>query len=281
MSVKAEIIGFDSGWGCGDYGCQDGPEAFRTGISIGAKALGDRAQYKTKHDTLPFTVQALQKLYDRVRAAQNLPVVIGGDHSSAIGTWSAVTQGMEQQFGLIWVDAHMDSHTFETSNEGKWGGWWHGQPLAALCGHGLPELRDFGGLQPKLSPQHISLIGIHSFEPSEKKFAEKNGIRVYFLDEVEERGFQACFSEALERATTGTKAFGLTLDMDCFHPAEAPGVGSMEKKGLHAAEVLPVLKNLARHPLFKALEIAEFNPHNDKNNKTLHLLGQVMESVLA
>ncbi|MCC7038500.1 MAG: arginase [Alphaproteobacteria bacterium] len=296
-ALRTEIIGFDSGWGCANFRCEDGPasvnaSAILAGLAahhvaakwhapLGLKFLGRHEDVKGKLDSLATVLTALRRLSNTVRISAengNVPIVIGGDHSSAIGTWSGVVAARKahRKFGLIWVDAHMDCHTIETSYQGKWGGWWHGQPVTALTGHGLPDLQHIGGLLPKLSPQHISIIGAHSYEPAEVEFAKREGIRVFFLDEVRARGFRACYDEALARANDGTDAFGLTIDMDCFRPEDSPGVGSAEDTGLVAAEVVPVLKSIARHPRFAALELAEFNPHQDKLNKT----GQLIENII-
>jgi len=302
QTLKVDIIGYDSGWGCLNYKCEDGPTSLpvdailhklrHLGVEakwrgpLGLKFLGKHDALNTKEKTLPLVVEGLRRLFSHVKVAvekKTIPVVIGGDHTSAIGTWSGAATALkaQQKFGLIWLDAHLDAHTYETSKHGKWGGWWHGQPVSALIGEGLPELTGIGGLKAKLSPQHISMIGIHSFEPEEMEFAHKHGIKVYSLEEVTRRGFKAVYDEALQRATTGTDGFGLTVDIDCFNPEDAPGVGTPEVIGLDPAEVLPIMKAIARHPQFTALEIAEFNPHNDKNNKTRDLIGKILESVFA
>lgn len=299
---KVELIGYDSGWGCADFRCEDGPMALRTDRllhalrlhnidakwhgPLGLKFLGNHADLKTKQLTLPLVLEGLRRLSTHTQQTLNqgrMPIVIGGDHASAVGTWSGVVRALKahQKFGLIWLDAHLDSHTLETSHQGKFGGWWHGQPVSALMGHGLIDLVRVGGVATKLSPQHMSMIGIHSFEPGEHAFVKEHNIRVYYLDEVQQRGFKAVYAEALERATTGTVGFGMTVDMDCFDPLDAPGVGAMENKGLRAAEVLPIIKSVARHPLFKALEITEFNPHKDEDHKTRDLLEKIIEITLA
>ncbi len=298
----AEIIGYDSGWGCGNYLCEDGPYALRAdqimhrlralGVTakwrgpLGLKFLGRHDQLKTKEMTLPIVSETLTRLFNCIKESidkKHIPIVIGGDHTSAAGTWSGVASALraEGNFGLIWLDAHLDAHTYETSKYGKWGGWWHGQPVSALLGHGLPQLTGLGGMKQKLSPEHISMIGIHSFEPQEDAFVKKHNIRVYGLDEVRQRGFKTVYAEALRRATAGTSGFGLSIDLDCFDPADAPGVGTAENEGLDPAEVLPIIKAAARHPLFKALEIAEFNPHNDKNGKTRALIEDIIGSVFS
>lgn len=291
--LTIDIIGYDSGWGCGDFGCEDGPLKFpydqliaqlekqgvKTGwrAPLGLKHLGDHADLATKEKTLPVLTEGLKRLARRVAAAaekRHVPLVIGGDHAAAMGTWPAVVQATKtrENFGLIWIDAHLDAHTYETSSAGKWGGWWHGQPIAALTGHGLAALTSLCGRGPKLSPQHISLIGPHSFEPAEKAFVERHGIRVYYLDEVQKRGFKTVFAEALARARGGTAGFGLSIDLDGFSPADAPGVATREDVGIMASDALPALAGVGRLPDFKALEIVEFNPHKDENGKTARLM---------
>ncbi len=298
--LTVDIIGYDSGWGCGDYGCEDGPlyvdaekiQATLTALgmapqwqgALGLKALNDHNEFNTKEKTLPLVLEGLKRLSARVRVAtekNHIPLVIGGDHSAAIGTWSGVVAGHANpgRFGLIWMDAHLDAHTHETSYQGKWGGWWHGQPVAALTGKGLPAFTSLLGTMKKISPEHISIIGPHSFEPAEQEYVKENNIRVYFLEEVETRGFKAVFDEAMTRATTGTQGFGLSIDLDGFQSSDAPGVGTAEGPGMKAAEVLPILKSLAHHPAFRALEIVEFNPKNDIDHKTAHLVHDLIAAI--
>lgn len=291
--LTVDIIGYDSGWGSADYGCEDGP--LRLGYDqliqklmacdvktnwhapLGLKHLGNHEELTTKEHTLPVLTEGLNRLAQRVAASSDnghIPLVIGGDHAAAMGTWPGIVSAHNAAgaFGLIWLDAHLDAHTYETSAQGKWGGWWHGQPIAALTGHGLPALTSICGTTPKLSPAHISIIGPHSFEPAEDAFVKKHNIRVYHLDEVEKRGFATVFAEALARATTDTQGFGLSIDLDGFGPDDAPGVATREKRGFSAAEVLPALKGIARHKNFCALEIVEYNPHKDPDGRTGRLI---------
>jgi arginase len=301
-AMNADIFGYDCGWGCGDTGCEDGPLALETDQilhalaqahvavqnhgTLGLKHLAAHKALDTKEKTLPVLRECLQRLETLAHHAArqgHIPVVIGGDHSCAMATWPgiiAATQAREK-FGLIWLDAHLDSHTYETSSQGKWGGWWHGQPVAALTGHGLPELTNIGGAGAKIDPRHISIIGAHSFEPAEQAFVETHGIRVFYIEEVRARGFAAVFAEAMARATDGTKGFGVSIDLDGFAPGDSPGVGTREDTGMPAAEVLPIIKHLARHPAFRGLEIVEFNPHKDVSGKTARLVTQIIASVFA
>lgn len=295
-----DIIGYDSGWGCANYGCEDGPEAApvdqimahlrHAGYvpkwhgPLGIKRMGDHAKLTDKHATLPVVTEGLQRLTAAAMASaqqNHIPLVLGGDHSCAIGTWSGIVSARQAhgRFGLVWIDAHMDSHTHETAHEGKWGGWWHGQPVAALHGMGLTAFTSLGDRAAKLSPSHVSLIGIHSYEPAELAFAEQQGIRVYMLDEVKRRGFGTVFAEAQKRAQNGTDGWGMTIDLDAFHPDFAPGVGTDEDDGLLPESVFPILRGVAQSHGFSGLEIAEFNPHRDRNHKTANLVEKLVENI--
>lgn len=295
-----EVIGYDSGWGSADHGSADAPAALRKNLildrfasahidiawsgPLGLHNLADEEDIENKDDAFPHVVHANRRLHKKVsESIQNgrFPLVIGGDHSCAIGTWSAVTAALEaqQKFGLIWIDAHMDAHTPKTAHQGKWGGWWHGMPVACLMGKGEAELTHIGGEEIKLSGAHMSLIGVRSFEPGEQDFVKEHGIRVFGIEEVKDRGFSAVFQEALNRATRGTLGFGLSIDLDAFDPSEAPGTGSPETNGLFARDVLPALAAIAHSPLLRAAEIVEYNPHNDSGNKTLGLLENLLFSL--
>jgi len=297
-SLTIDMIGYDSGWGSADYGCEDGPLRVscdqliqklnavniktRWHAPLGLKHLGNHDELTTKEKTLPVLLEGLRRL--ALRAADSarqghIPVVIGGDHAAAMGTWPGIVNALDAagHFGLIWLDAHMDAHTYETSAQGKWGGWWHGQPVAALTGHGLPALTSIAGNGVKIRPEHIAIIGPTSFEPAEAEFVKRHHIRVFTLDEVEQRGFAAVFADALRIATHQTKGFGITIDLDGFAPEDAPAVGTRETRGFAAADVLPVLKGIARLPQFRGMEIVEYNPHKDADGRTGRLILDIVE----
>ncbi len=296
--LTVDIIGYDSGWGSADYGCEDGPLRVsydqliqklnavniktRWHAPLGLKHLGNHDDLTGKEQTLPILLECLRRLALRVADSTNnghIPIVIGGDHAAAMGTWPGIVNALQarERFGLIWMDAHMDAHTYETSSQGKWGGWWHGQPVAALTGHGLPALTSIAGNGVKISPEHIVIIGPTSFEPAEAEFVRKHKIRLFTLDEIEQRGFAAVFDDALKIATKGTKGFGITIDLDGFSPEDAPAVGTREKRGFAATEVLPVLKGLAHRKNFYGMEIVEYNPHKDLDGRTARLILDIVE----
>lgn len=291
-----DIILYDCGWGCGDYGCQDGPHAARVDQAIEQlpgeystiitdlqlRHLDDRTKFKTKHETFTHTLTSVEKLAKQTRTdTENniIPVVIGGDHSSAIGTWSGVVTalGMQEKFGLIWIDAHMDAHTPETSEQGKWGGWWHGMPVAALTGEGAPEFTNLMSDEKKLKAEHIVLIGIRSFEPGEEDYIKTHGIKCYMAAEVKERGFQAIYDEALDYIQQNCDGFGVSIDLDGFDPEDAPGVGTPEKNGVRAEQALKAFEGIGKHPDFHGLEIVEYNPHNGSGGKTRTLIHDLIK----
>lgn len=279
-------LGYDCGWGNRDYGCQDGPLALDDVYSIGASMLAQRAGYKTKEQCLPALLASLDLLKEAVTSILQdgeIPVVIGGDHTSAIATWAAVTEfyKSEGNTGLLWLDAHMDAHTAETAHEGKWGGWWHGMPIATLTGGEKKLFERVTGGSVKIAPSHIHQIGIRSYEPAEQKYVEANKINVTYAKDIKASGFGAVFTQALEALQKETKYFGMSIDLDGFDPADAPAVGTPEAGGLRLDEVLEVLRGIGRHENFTALEIAEFNPHHDENHKTEKAIERLLEAIFA
>ncbi|TVQ83286.1 MAG: arginase [Micavibrio sp.] len=295
-----EIIRYDCGWGCRDYGCEDGPDAVDAASltaeleklghrvtwhpSLNIRQLGRHDEINDKDAALPLVAEASKRLSDAVQKvveAGRVPVILGGDHSSAIGTWSGIIAAHNafEEFGLIWLDAHLDAHTPETAHEGKWGGWWHGMPVACLTGEGVDELTAIATPRPKINMAHFSLYGARSYEPSEDEFMQRHNARVYEMPEIKTRGFAETLAEGIKNATDGTKGFGLSVDLDGFDPADAPGVGTNEKNGLDAEETLKALSGLAAHPKFRGLEIVEYNPHKDKDGKTARLINGILLSV--
>lgn len=214
---------------------------------------------------------------EKLSRAQQPFCVISGDHSSAIGTWSGVAHAHRKQgdIGLIWIDAHMDSHTPETSSTGNI----HGMPIAHLLGHGIKSLKELLDKKAKLKPENICLIGIRSYEFGEAKLLEDLGVKVFFMEDIEKYGVDAIVQEALEHVNKNTCAFGISIDLDAFDPSEAPGVGCREQGGLKAQDLIKTLKsNKAKFP-FVGLEISEYNPLRDEQQKTAKLIIDLMDAV--
>jgi len=282
------IIGAASGAGASDPGCAEGPDALR--------------RYRVFHDTplqhvewdailrVPRTAQdtplhAVEALGARLAAeveavlrAGNFPLVVGGDHSCAIGTWSGVHRVLADvgPTGLIWIDAHMDSHTFATTPSGRI----HGMPLACLLGHGEAALTAIDGPEAKLRPEHVCLIGVRSYEAGEAALLHRLGVRVFDMDEVNRRGLAAIFDEALAIVRQGTAGFGISVDLDALDPEEEPGVGSPVPGGLRRAELAAALGRLRGDPAFVAMEIVEYNPRRDRGHATADAAAALVDAVL-
>lgn len=293
------IMGVGSGWGARNMGAADGPKVLMENIPISFQNFPKTLTYWHGQEPLCFSnpvplppQQAkthAQHVFEMVTALSletkkcflqgDIPLVLGGDHSTAIGTWSGVKAALDNEdmdsedMGLIWIDAHMDAHTPETSPSLNV----HGMPLAALLGQGEARFTSLEGICPKLKPENLCLIGVRSFEEREAALLMRLGVRVYFMQEVQERGFSTIFQEA--RNKFGAHRFGVSIDVDAFDPTEAPGTGTPEDFGLRFNDVKNALYGLAQDPAFLALEITEFNPHRDLNNKTCQLIWEVVTIV--
>jgi arginase len=201
---------------------------------------------------------------------------IGGDHSCAIGTWSGVAAAVSGPIGLLWIDAHMDSHTPETSPSMNI----HGMPLAALLGYGPNELTQICNAKAKILPEHICLLGVRSFEAAEEALLKKLGVRIYFMPEIEERGLAVVMAEALKTINQGTVGYGVSIDVDGIDPADAPGVDTRAEHGMRGQDLKECLKQVGHYPPLLGLEFAEFNPKFDIDGITAKLIVDLTAIIL-
>lgn len=279
------IIGVASGIGAQDAGCGKGPWAIKHSHQM------QRLNKDTEWSDLIYPRSGLDQwarlaeLAHRVGeevvrtlAAGDFPVVMGGDHSCALGTWSGVARVLEGhgELGLLWIDAHMDSHVPDTSSSHAV----HGMPLAALLGLGQHNLISLTGKLPVLRPEHICLMGVRSYEQEEADLLDRLGVRVIRQQEIQRRGIPDALAEAKLKVTTGTAGFGISLDLDAIDPREAPGVGSPEPAGMDARDLFQALGTVLVHPRLMALEIAEYNPEHDHNQITLQLIVDLLERLV-
>lgn len=231
-------------------------------------------------ETLPLLLEFHSALATNVMAtvkSGNLPLVIGGDHSIAIGTWSGVAVANKccGNMGLLWIDAHMDAHVPETSPSQAY----HGMPVAHLLGWGENSLKNLVSDEPKISAPHLVLFGIRDYEPEERDFLTALEVRVYYMEEIRERGVEVCFKEAIQQISTGTAGFGVSLDLDAFDPQEAPGVGSPAPGGLSIEHMIPAFMSLRDRKDLLGFEITEYNPERDQDHKTADLMEAVLGAV--
>lgn len=233
-------------------------------------------------DILPSVVELNQELaqYTASFVKNNkFFTILGGDHSSAIGTWSGAKQGLgENALGLIWIDAHMDSHTPTTTLSGNI----HGMPLACLLGLGDPALIHITSPAVKLRPENLCLIGVRSYEQGEAELLKKLNVKVFFMDEVKQRGMNAVMKEALAIVTQRTAGFGISIDIDALEPSEAPGTGVPEPGGILPDELCQSLKWLSVYQKqFIGAEIAEFDPSRDQEHKTEIVIGKLLKAIVS
>lgn len=278
MDRRCTIIAVGIGEGARDPGCAQGPQALKqSGVF---ERLAARSPDLLWHD-VPVAVSAaspalvvaqacdaLAGAVAQARSQGRFPIVIGGDHSIAMGTWSGLRRALAPpgRFDLLWIDAHMDCHDPSTSPSGAL----HGMPLACLLGRCHPQLADVACPAPPLTPSQVTLVGVRSFEREEDVFARQSGLRVIRMEDVAARGLAAVLSPP-------AGPFGVTLDLDAIDPVDAPAVGSPVPGGIRIAELLECLRRLLASPHCLALEIAEYSPPHDVAGRTAAL----MESLLA
>ena len=245
-----------------------GPETIREGEL--------RARYLTD------ITEVCRLTYGLVRSSLEgglFPLILGGDHALSIGSVSAVAaSSLEkgQSIGLIWVDAHTDMNTPETTPSGNI----HGMALSVLLGKGSPELVSLGGSAPAVSSRNVSVLGAREIDPVERELVRASGIRVFTMSEIDERGIGTCMDEALERANDGTAGYHLSLDLDGIDPLEAPGVGTPVPGGLTYREAHLICEKVFRSRGLLSFEVVELNPVLDLGNQTARLAVELIASAL-
>ena len=205
-------------------------------------------------------------------ASGALPVVLGGDHSIAAGTWRGVGRALGMAPGLIWIDAHLDAHTPDSSPSGNP----HGMPLAALLGIGAVEMTTIDG--PPLDPRRVVVIGAHSFEADEARLLHSLGVSVFGIVETNARGLSAVFADALAIAGADGRPYGISLDLDAIDPLLAPGVTTPVPGGLKGGELRLALAGALRNRQCVALEISEYCPDHDPLGITARQAIDLLES---
>ncbi|MBI4754011.1 MAG: ornithine--oxo-acid transaminase [Betaproteobacteria bacterium] len=282
MKRRIDIIPVPSALGAPDGGVAGGPEALRhAGLLTALHRGGHEATWVpplyplSRADRCDALAELCERLAGTVAAsgrAGRLPVVIGGDHAIAAGTWRGTAAAMAGPPGLLWIDAHLDAHVAEDSVSGNL----HGMPLALLLGAGDPRLAS-----DVLSPRHVCVLGARQWEPEEMLRLRRFGVRVIDDAEIARRGFAEVLREATERVATGTAGFGITCDLDVFSPDEAPGVSTPAAGGQPAADWLAALRGLAARPDCVAVEIVECDGARDRDDRTARLAVRLAAELMA
>ena len=280
LNPTVRCIGVASCLGAPVTGCASGPDSLqRAGLPSVIRHNGLEARWSKilfPEESTAAMALLLRQLADMTAAsivAGERPLVIGGDHSMAAGTWRGIGRALGEAPGVIWIDAHLDAHTPASSPSGNA----HGMPLAALFGQGDPAMTDIPG--PPLDPARTVVIGVRSYEAAELERLDALGVRVFDMAEISERGLPSVFAEA--RAIAANGRWGISLDLDALDPAAAPGVSTPVAGGLEAAELRQVLRGVLRERNCVGLEIAEYNPVLDQDEKTLGIVLDLLDAASA
>jgi arginase len=217
-------------------------------------------------------------MVEKALSEKMTPVILGGDHSVAAGSVSGVSnfyRKQNQKIGVLWIDAHADINTPETSPSGNV----HGMPLAALLGLGPEPLSNLLDYSPKVHRANVVLIGVRDVDATEKENIRRAGItEVYTMRDIDERGMRTVMEEALRAAGRGTVGYHVSLDMDWIDPEDAPGVGTPVRGGATYREAHLAMEIIADHGRMLALEVVEVNPVIDEHNRTAALAVELISS---
>jgi arginase len=289
MAEKIRIIGVPMDLGASRRGVDMGPSALRVaGLQTRLKHLGRQVEdignvpvplpeeqhYGEKNAKyLAEIAQACKGLADMVRQALDddlVPLVLGGDHSIAVGTTAGVAEHFNKQskrIGLIWLDAHGDMNTPDSSPSGNV----HGMPLASIMGYGPPELTGLASIKPMVEPRNVVLVGIRELDSKERRLVKESGVRIFTMREVDERGMREVMAEAIRFAGDDTSGIAVSLDMDFVDPSDAPGVGTPVRGGVTYREAHLALEMIADSKSMVSFEVVEINPVIDVHNTTATL----------
>jgi arginase len=290
------VLGVPMDLGSGRRGVDMGPSAIRiAGLEARLRELGH-----TVVDDGDITIRNMEELkvgdvrarylaeiaraaevacrkVDRIMSRGHFPLVIGGDHSIAVGTVSGIAAWCRREgkkLGLLWVDAHGDINTPESSPSGNI----HGMPVAALLGYGPDKLTGIGGKFRKLDPANVALVGIRSLDEGEKHRLKQTGVQVHTMADIDRHGIHRVMKKALARVTDGTDCVHVSFDLDAVDPTVAPGVGTPVKGGLDYREAHLIMELLNDSGVMTSLELVEVNPILDQGNTSAAFAVELVQS---
>jgi arginase len=292
------IIGAPLDLGAGRRGVDMGPSAVRVANLNGRLAeLGyqvedvgnvpviqreSQAEVHSRAKYLPQIVETCTLVAEMVEEALGsgkFPLVLGGDHSIAVGSVSGASRHFHrkgERLGLIWIDAHTDMNTPESSPSGNV----HGMPLACCIGQGPEELTNIFGYSPKVDPANVALVGVRSVDGQERDIVQHSGVHAFTMRAIDERGMRSVFEEAIGVAGSGTAGIHVSLDMDAVDPQEAPGVGTPVQGGITYREAHLAMEMLGDTGRMISMEVVEVNPVIDEANRTAILAVELVMSAM-
>lgn len=293
--MVVRIIGMPMDLGAGRRGVDMGPSALRiAGIDDRLRDLGHRIldegdlSIRTQEEQRIKDVRAkylpeisraanlLARKVERCVDAGEFPLVLGGDHSVAIGTMGGLANHCRRhrkKLGVLWIDAHSDINTPETSPSGNI----HGMPLAALLGFGPDSLTSIAGSYRKLDPRNVVILGLRSADEGERRNLQRSGVHVYAMGEIDRHGIHSVMKKSLAALKT-VDHLHVSFDLDSVDPLYAPGVGTPVKGGLDYREAHLIMELLAESGRMRSLDIVEVNPILDERNKSAELAVELVQS---
>lgn len=293
--MKIHILGVPMDLGAGRRGVDMGPSALRiAGVAEKLRALGhtviDEGDIPVKAPELqkirneklkylPEIVRACTLLANKVEKillSGGFPLVLGGDHSIAIGTLgglAAACAKLNKKVGVLWIDAHGDLNTDETTPSGNI----HGMPLAAALGFGALELTSIGGDSHRIRPGDVALVATRELDPGERTLIKKQGINIFTMEEIDKHGMAVVIAKAL-RKLREVDFLHVSFDLDAVDPSVAPGVGTPVKGGLNYREAHLIMETLNEAGRMSSLEVVEVNPILDNRNQSAEFAVELIQS---
>ncbi len=300
MKRSIDLIGVPLDLGASRRGVDMGPSAIRIAelesklVSLGYEvtdlgnldvAIPETEEVAEGEEVLRYKTPILETCFELLKKVESsldggsFPLVLGGDHSIALGSIAGASlhyAASNGRIGLVWFDAHGDFNTPETTLSGNI----HGMPLAASLGMGDGDLVGLGGASPKVDPGNAVLIGARDLDPKERENIRESGITTYTMREVDERGMRSVVNEAIEIASEGTEGIYVSLDLDVIDPDFAPGTGTPVVGGLSYREAHLAMEILSDRADLVALDLVEVNPVIDNQNHTALLAVELVQSLL-
>jgi arginase len=289
MPDKIRIIGVPMDLGASRRGVDMGPSALRVaGLQARLKQLGRHVEdignvpvpqpeeqpYGEKRarylDEISSACKGLAEAVKKALDEDFTPLVLGGDHSVAVGTTAGTAAHFNRKSkrtGVIWLDAHGDMNTPDSSPSGNV----HGMPLASIMGYGPSELTDLAGIKPMVEPRNVALVGIRDLDAKERRLVKESGVHIFTMRDIDERGMREVMADALRFAGDDTAGIAVSLDMDFVDPGDAPGVGTPVRGGATYREAHLALEMIADSKLLASFELVEINPVIDVHNTTAAL----------